>query len=631
MTYFKRQQSKICDVEDAVTTASLAKSSSAPLMDVPHFDEYNHDALNELSEKPGYNANMNIKTFENPDKILSRVKDDNDLSNSILNIILEKTGYITNTESEYKKIYLNSSCEDYKLEKINTNNNTRSKITQPLLIGLTGNIGSGKSTVAEMLFKNFTELTFSEPLKTIAEIFGFPDHDLYGTQADKTKVNKELGISAREFMQKFGTEICRNAIPEIMPNLKIGDSVWVNYLERRLNNISCMCIPENAYDKDNFVCTCGGVNVVVSDCRFLNEANLIREYGGYIIKLERPAARTAARTAANTEELAESNINSNNLVSDHASETSINIIRPDYVILNNGSLEKLELSLNSVLNDIRQYHDFDSKDDEDEEDDIEDNTANKILFIAFLLCNAGLLGFAVNNYDVWLHALLINMLLMLSYIFKDKFINKFSFPNFNFKVDSESESESESESNSDNANTANAKLDNANTANAKLDNANTANAKLDTANAKLDNANTANAKLDNANTANAKLDNANTANAKLDNANTANAKLDSVILMNNIFISLYALFTVFLLYTYRDKQYNIENYLVLNYILMNYYYITTQNKLSNVKNMYEFMQIEDVPNDSFANPTSYYIMISLNVAITLSSCFAYYFLFIVKN
>ena len=64
---------------------------------------------------------------------------------------------------------------------------------------------------------------------------------------------------------------------------------------------------------------------------------------------------------------------------------------------------------------------------------------------------------------------------------------------------------------------------------------------------------------------------------------------------------------------------------------MNYYYITTQNKLSNVKNMYEFMQIEDVPNDSFANPTSYYIMISLNVAITLSSCFAYYFLFIVKN
>ena len=466
-------------------------------------------------------------------------------------------------EPEYKKIYLNSSCENYKLEKINLLNDTpddmpantlKPKFTKPILIGLMGNIGSGKSTVAEMLSKNhFKELTFSEPLKTIAEIFGFPHDDLYGTQENKIKVNKELGISAREFMQKFGTDICRNAIPEIMPNLKIGDSVWVNYLEKKLWDNSCMCIPENAYDKDNFKCTCGGVNIVVSDCRFLNEANLIREYGGYIIKLERTAEQSINEQSINA----------------HASETTINIIRPDYVILNNGSLKKLERGLNSVLNDIRQYHNFDT---EDEDEDIDANSTNKILFIAFLICNSGLLGFSVNNYDVRLHALLINMLLMLSYIFMDKFSDSLEF---NFKVDSESESDSDSDE--------------------------------------------------------ADLDNANAASAKLDNANAASAKLDSVILMNNIFISLYALFTVFLLYTYRDKQYNIENYLILNYILMNYYYIITQNKLSNVKNMYELMQIEDVPNDSFANPTSYYIMISLNVAITLSSCFAYYFLFIVKN
>lgn len=103
-----------------------------------------------------------------------------------------------------------------------------------MIIGLTGKKGSGKTTVAKYLeFKyEFQEYAFADPLKKIAMIFGFSEQEVYGTQEDKARINPELGISAREFLQKFGTEICREQLSVIFPTLKMGPSgiIWIKLM-----------------------------------------------------------------------------------------------------------------------------------------------------------------------------------------------------------------------------------------------------------------------------------------------------------------------------------------------------------------------------------------------------------------
>ena len=87
-----------------------------------------------------------------------------------------------------------------------------------MIIGISGEIGCGKTTVCKYL-KNehqFIEYNFANPLKQIGTILGFSDKELYGTQQDKLLINPLWGVSGREFMQKFGTEVVRDTLPTIL-------------------------------------------------------------------------------------------------------------------------------------------------------------------------------------------------------------------------------------------------------------------------------------------------------------------------------------------------------------------------------------------------------------------------------
>ena len=98
-----------------------------------------------------------------------------------------------------------------------------------LIIGITGNIGSGKTTTADHLKKMYPNAkiyNFAEPLKKIAEIFKFDHDEIYGSQEDKLKINKYWNVSSREFLQKVGTELFRNKLPELIPQFK-DKSVWI--------------------------------------------------------------------------------------------------------------------------------------------------------------------------------------------------------------------------------------------------------------------------------------------------------------------------------------------------------------------------------------------------------------------
>ena len=73
--------------------------------------------------------------------------------------------------------------------------------------------------------------------------------------------------------------------------------------------------------------------IVISDGRFFDEAKLVRDYGGIIIKIYRD----------NYEH------KSNTLLHSHKSEKSMCLILEDYKINNNGTITNLENSLLKIL------------------------------------------------------------------------------------------------------------------------------------------------------------------------------------------------------------------------------------------------------------------------------------------
>jgi dephospho-CoA kinase len=180
------------------------------------------------------------------------------------------------------------------------------------LICIVGNIGSGKSTASTIFIKNgYEEITFAGPVKEIGLILGFEQHELYGTQEQKLEKNKFWGVSGREFMQKFATDIMRNELNKYLDMKMNGYTIWVRLCEKKIINML-----EN------------NKKIIVSDGRFIDEINMIKKLGGKIIKINR----------------------SNIYLNKHESENYIKDIIPDIIIDNNGTLDDLENKIKKILN-----------------------------------------------------------------------------------------------------------------------------------------------------------------------------------------------------------------------------------------------------------------------------------------
>ena len=185
-----------------------------------------------------------------------------------------------------------------------------------MIIVFVGSIGSGKSTGADILKRkfNFEEITFAQPIKDFALLLGFENKNVYGSQQEKVEINPEFGVSGRQFMQTFGTDIMRNA--SLFPNIQ---NIWIKVVEIKIKK----ALSQNK-------------NLVISDCRFQDESEMLRKYNPIFIKLKRNC----------------------DFYSDHFSEKELNNIENSIIYNNNDSLKDLEFFLEKIVNTKYDFYSF---------------------------------------------------------------------------------------------------------------------------------------------------------------------------------------------------------------------------------------------------------------------------------
>lgn len=174
------------------------------------------------------------------------------------------------------------------------------------LIGLTGYKGSGKTTAANYLVAHgFVRISFAEPLKQMLITMGLTEEHIYG---DKKETPLEIlgGKTPRWAMQTLGTEWGRQLI---------CDDLWVRVAEASV----CKALTGTPR-----------YSAVIDDCRFLNEAAMIRNHKGTIIRITR----------------------SGYAASQHASETEMDSIQNDFTIFNDGEKESLFKRLDEIMTEV---------------------------------------------------------------------------------------------------------------------------------------------------------------------------------------------------------------------------------------------------------------------------------------
>ena len=141
-----------------------------------------------------------------------------------------------------------------------------------MIIGITGLIGSGKGTVADILVDehDYIKLSFADKLKDgVATVFGWDRSMLEGDSLESREWRetvdefwtKETGreITPRLVLQEFGTDCMRNGFYQ---------GIWVSLLKQEILNNS-----QNNY--------------IIPDVRFSNEIKVIKDIGGQVWNVRR--------------------------------------------------------------------------------------------------------------------------------------------------------------------------------------------------------------------------------------------------------------------------------------------------------------------------------------------------------
>ena len=190
-----------------------------------------------------------------------------------------------------------------------------------MLIGIVGNIGSGKDTIANYLITkhNFKKDSFAANVKkSLSVIFGWDLSLLEGDTIESREWREQVDewwatrlniphLTPRWVMTYWATDMARNMF---------HNDIWIASLEKRIGLIE---------------------NTIISDARFINEITAIKNNGGIIIRVTRGDEKEWVKYAKllysnNPQHMKDAALTELDKYSVHRSEYEQYFIEPDYVI-----------------------------------------------------------------------------------------------------------------------------------------------------------------------------------------------------------------------------------------------------------------------------------------------------------
>lgn len=203
-----------------------------------------------------------------------------------------------------------------------------------MLVGLCGYIGSGKNTASKIFIdEGYMQESFARTLKDVCSVMFSWDRSLLEGDTEESRIfrdtedewwSKKLGIfrfTPRLALQLIGTDVMRN---------HFNNGIWKYSLERRLM-------------KSNR-------DVIITDARFINEIDLIKELGGKMILVRKstPKWENVAKDALNGDKSALA-LMATKYSDIHRSEWEWLNTDFDYVVDNTGTKEDLEENIKLIL------------------------------------------------------------------------------------------------------------------------------------------------------------------------------------------------------------------------------------------------------------------------------------------
>ena len=128
-----------------------------------------------------------------------------------------------------------------------------------MIIGLHGEAGSGKDFAADYLCSKswYDKTSFAKPIYDMINCLGF-DASSSMDREEKESSDNFLGVSLRRMLQTLGTEWGRDLI---------NKDIWIKVAEHNISEFS---------------------NVIITDVRFDNEAEMVIKKNGIVINIISP-------------------------------------------------------------------------------------------------------------------------------------------------------------------------------------------------------------------------------------------------------------------------------------------------------------------------------------------------------
>ncbi|MBT2325535.1 hypothetical protein J7E62_24685 [Variovorax paradoxus] len=172
------------------------------------------------------------------------------------------------------------------------------------LVGITGKAQAGKDTLgAEFVRAGFRRISFADPLKEAVSVIAGEPLELFHSIEGKEGFSPMLNCTRRHALQAVGKGV-RDVLDQ---------DIWVR---RALD----------AWDR------MGRPPAVITDVRYSNEAELIRQFGGTVVHIWRPGNVGLAGAAAA-----------------HESEAGIRDELIDEQVCNNGSISELNAEARKII------------------------------------------------------------------------------------------------------------------------------------------------------------------------------------------------------------------------------------------------------------------------------------------